>query len=77
MAGVGTTGEVCIVDAITNAVVANSTLTFNNTAWGCVNGAVFQLQAGKAYTIGLRKSTGIFSSVQMRAATITLKLLSV
>jgi hypothetical protein len=72
-----TTGEICIVDAITNVAVANSTLTFNNNAWGCTGGAVFQLEAGKVYNIALRKSLGLlFNTVQVKAATITFKLLT-
>ena len=77
LADLGATAEVCIVDAVTNVAVAGATFTFNNTAWGCTASAVFQVQAGKAYTIALRKSLGLlFNAVQLKAATITFKLLT-
>lgn len=73
----GSAGEVCLWDAQTNTPVPNTTFSFNNNAWSCVNGSVIEIEAGKLYTIGLRKSSGIQTKqVQVKAATLTLKLLS-
>lgn len=73
----GCTGEVCLVDALTSTVVPNTTFSFTNTAWSCVNGGLIEVEAGKIYTIAVRKTIGSSSkSVQLRTATITLKLLS-
>lgn len=70
-------GEICLVDALTNTVVPKTTFSFGNTKWKCVNGGLFEVEAGKIYTIGLRRSVGTGNKlVQLRAATLTLKLLS-
>lgn len=78
IAETGCTGEVCLLDALTNTIVPNSTFSFSNTTWVCVNGTIIELEAGKIYTIALRRSLGSGSKlVQLRAATLTLKLLSI
>lgn len=77
IADAASTGEICLVDAQTNAVVPNSTFSFSNTSWTCVNGNIIEVEAGKMYTIAIRKSIGSSTkNVQLRAATLTLKLLS-
>lgn len=71
------TGEVCIADAVTGIIIPNSTFAFSNTSWVCVNGTNVELEAGKMYMIAIRRSIGTSSKlVQLRAATLTLKLLS-
>lgn len=73
----GSTGELCLWDAQTNAPVPNTTFSFNNNSWSCVNGSAIEVEAGKLYTIGLRRSSGINTkTVQVKAATLTLKLQS-
>ncbi len=77
IADAGCTGEICLVDANTNTVVPNTTFSFTTTSWTCVNGGLIEVEAGKMYTIAIRKSIGATNkAVQLRAATITLKLLS-
>jgi hypothetical protein len=72
------TGEICLVDALTNTIVPNTTFSFTNNSWVCVNGTIIELEAGKIYTIALRRSLGSSSKlVQLRAATLTIKLLSI
>lgn len=77
IADTGCTGEVCLVDAATSTVVPNTTFAFTNTSWLCVNGGLIEVEAGKMYTLAIRKTVGAASkTVQLRAATLTLKLLS-
>lgn len=77
IADTGCTGEICLVDANTSVVVPNTTFSFTATSWTCVNGGLIEVEAGKIYTIAIRKSIGATSkAVQLRTATITLKLLS-
>lgn len=77
IADTASTGELCLVDGITNIAVPNTTFSFNNTSWSCVNSPLIEVEAGKLYTIALRKSSGITTkTVQVKAATLTLKLLS-
>lgn len=73
----GCTGEVCLLDALNTTVVPNTTFSFTNTTWACVNGGLMEVEAGKMYAIAVRKTIGASGkSVQLRTATITLKLLS-
>ncbi len=73
----GLVGEVCIVDIGTNKIVANSTTAFKNTIYSCIASNIVELEAGKAYSIALRRVSGTASkSVSVRAATVTLKLVS-
>lgn len=77
IADAGSTGEISLVDAQTNTVVPNTTFSFSNTSWACVNSDLIEVEAGKMYTIAIRKSVGTSTkTVQLRAATLTLKLLS-
>lgn len=77
IADTASTGEICLVDAQTNTIIPNSTFSFSNTTWTCVNGNIIEIEAGKMYTIAIRKSIGSSTkTVQLRAATLTLKLLS-
>ncbi|MFL5763893.1 MAG: hypothetical protein ACJ77K_08140 [Bacteroidia bacterium] len=74
----GTSGELCVWDANTNAAVPNTNFSFTNTAWVCVNGNIIELEAGKIYTIALRRLTGTSpKAVQVKAATLTIKFLSI
>ncbi len=76
-ADAGLIGEFCVIDIATNKIVANSTTQFKNTTYSCINSNVFELEAGKAYAIALRRVSGTSSKfVSIRAATITLKLVS-
>ena len=78
IADAASTGEICLVDAVTNAVVPNTTFSFSNTAWACISGNLTTVEAGKAYSIAIRRSLGSTSkTVQIKAANLTLKLLSV
>jgi hypothetical protein len=78
IAEAASTGEICLVDPVTNAVVQNTTFSFNNTAWACIAGNITTVEAGKAYTIAIRRSAGSSGkTVQVKAAILTLKLLSV
>jgi hypothetical protein len=74
----GLVGELCIIDISTNSIVANSVTLFNNTTYGCIAGNnLIELDAGKAYCIALRRVSGNSSKlVSVRAATLTLKLVS-
>lgn len=70
-------GEFCIVNIATNNIVANSITQFKNTTYSCINSNVFELEAGNAYAIALRRVSGTSSKfVSVRAATLTLKLVS-
>ena len=75
----GLTGECCIVDIATNKIVAHSITSFKNTTYACIaSNNLIELEAGKAYSIALRRVSGSSTKfVSVRAATITLKLLSV
>ncbi len=74
----GLTGELCLVDLSTNSIVANSIVRFTNSTYTTINSNVFVLEAGKAYSIALRRVSGTFSKyVSVRAATLTLKFLAV
>lgn len=75
----GLIGEFCIVDIATNSIVANSTTTINNSTYACVGSSnIIELEAGKAYSIALRRVSGNSTKfVSIRAATLTLKLVSV
>lgn len=78
LADSGCTGEICLADANTSIVVPNTSFTFNNTTWTFVNGGLIEVEAGKMYTIAVRKTIGSSSkSVQLRSATLTLKLQSI
>lgn len=70
----GSTGEMCLTDAVTGATIPGSTFSFSNTNWGNVNSGVFDIEAGKMYTIALRRSVGSGKTVQLRSALLTLKL---
>lgn len=78
-ADAGLTAECCIVDIATNKIVANSITPFKNTAYACIASKnLIELEAGKAYSIALRRVSGSSTKfVSVRAATITLKLQSV
>ncbi len=79
IADAGLVGELCIVDIATNSMVANSATQFKNSAYSCIasNNSI-ELEAGKAYAIALRRVSGSSTKfVSVRAATLTLKLLSV
>lgn len=70
-------GEICLWDVEVNAPVPNTAFPFKNNAWECISSPVIEIEAGKLYTIGLRRSSGIQTkTVQVKAATLTLKLLS-
>lgn len=74
----GCTGEISLADANTSNVIPNTSFTFNNTTWSCVNGGLIEVEAGKMYTLAIRKTSGSSNKgVQLRAATITLKLQSI
>jgi hypothetical protein len=73
----GSEAEVCVVDAQTAQLVNGSTFQLSNISFECKSSKVFEIDAGKLYTIALRRSSGISSkAVNVRAATLTLKLLS-
>lgn len=77
IADTASTGEICLVDAQSSIVVPNTTFSFSNTSWACVNSGLIEVEAGKMYAIAIRKSAGSSTkTVQLRAATLTLKLLS-
>lgn len=75
----GLVGELCIVDIATNSIVANSATQFKNTEYSCIaSNNLIELEAGKAYSISLRRVSGNSTKfVSVRAATLTLKLLSI
>lgn len=73
----GLIGELCLVDLSNNTIVPNSTISFNNIGYTTVSGNVFFIEAGKAYSIALRRVSGNTSKfVSLRALTLTLKLMS-
>lgn len=77
MADSGGTGEICLQDVITGATVPGSTFSFKNISWANANSAVFEIEAGKMYTIAIRRSAGTGNkAVQLRSAILTLKLQS-
>ncbi len=75
IADVGSKGEICIWDVGANAAVANTTFGFDNSAWTIKNSNLFSLDAGKVYTLALRKTSGKPSqSVQLASAILTLQI---
>ncbi len=73
----GLTGEICLVDLSNNTIVPNSTISFTNSTYSTISSNVFFVEAGKAYSIALRRSLGNASKfVTLRALTLTLKLLA-
>ena len=75
IADVGSTGELCIWDANANIAVANTNFSFTNTSWTIVSSNIFLLDAGKVYTLAIRKKTGTnMLGVQLRSATMTLQI---
>ncbi len=79
MVDAGLVGEICLVDIATNKIVANSITPFKNTSYACiVSSNLIELEAGKAYSIAIRRVSGNSSKfVFVRAATLTLKLVNV
>jgi hypothetical protein len=75
IADIGSTGELCIWDANANVAVANTNFSFTNTGWAIVGSPIYLLDAGKVYTIAIRKKTGTnMLNVQLRSATMTLQI---
>lgn len=72
------TGEVCLVDVALQKIVAHSNIAFTNHHYACIATPMFELEAGKAYTLALRRTSGNHRhQVLLKAATLTLKLMSV
>ena len=73
----GLIGELCLVDLSNNSIVPNSTVSFKNSSYSTISSNVFFVEAGKAYSIALRRLSGNTSKfVSLRALTLTLKLMS-
>jgi hypothetical protein len=74
----GCSGELCVWDANANAAIPNTNISFTNTAWACVNGSNIELETGKIYTLAIRRLIGSSTkTVQVKAATLTVKFLSI
>lgn len=78
MADKGLVGELCLVDIATTKIIAHSTISFQNNTYACISSSdLIELEAGKAYSLAIRRTSGVSTkSVSVRAATLTLKLLS-
>jgi hypothetical protein len=73
----GLTGELCLVDLSNNTIVPNSIISFTNSSYATISSNVFFVEAGKAYSIALRRSAGNATQfVTLRSLTLTLKLLA-
>ncbi len=71
----GSTGEVCIWDVYANVQVPSTNFSFSNAGWAIVNSPIYLLNAGKVYTLAVRKVTGVNSAnVQLRSATMTIQI---
>jgi hypothetical protein len=70
------TGELCLIDAQTKQEIEGSKISFANSSYACLATSVFEIENGKLYTIALRRSSATSKTVEVRAATLTLKLLS-
>ncbi len=75
IADAGSTGELCIWDTNANIAVANTNFSFTNTVWAIASSPIFLLDAGKVYTLAIRKKTGTnMLGVQLRSATMTIQI---
>ena len=73
----GLTGQLCLVDLATNSIVNGSTITFSNNTYRTQSSIVFTIEAGKAYSFALCRTSGSSSKyVYLRGATLTLKFLA-
>ena len=73
----GLVGELCLVDLSTNTIVPNSTISFKNSSYATTSSKVFYVEAGKVYSIAVRRVSGNSSKfVSVRALTLTLKLVA-
>jgi hypothetical protein len=71
----GLVGELCLVDVSNNKIVPNSSIVFKNTIYNTISSNVFYVEAGKVYSVALRRVSGTATQfVTLRALTLTLKL---